>query len=384
MKLSRRSMNIQPSATIAFGTAGKKLAAEGISVMNFGLGEPDFSTPDYVKQVAKDAIDANFTYYTSASGILELKEAIVAKFKRDNNLAYDVKQVVVSNGAKHSLINVFFALLNEGDEVIIPTPYWTSYPEMVRLAGGVSVTCETDEGFHVTAEMIAAKVTDKTKIVIVNSPSNPTGAVLAKKELQKIADLCVEKDLFVISDEVYEYFCYDKKEHLSIASLGKEIYGRTFTINAVSKSYSMTGWRIGYCAGPSDIIAKIAAMQSHMTSNPNSIAQKAAVAALSGGLDYVTTMVDAFDKRRQYFADRLNAIEGISCAAPEGAFYIFAKIDFDLKSHDFCMRLLKEGHVATVPGSSFGAEGYFRLSYATDMETIKEGCSRIEKFCKNL
>jgi aspartate aminotransferase len=384
MELSKRAKEIQPSVTIAFGTAGKKLAAEGISVMNFGLGEPDFPTPDYVKQAAKDALDENFTYYTSASGIMELKEEIVAKLKRDNSLKYDVKQVIVSNGAKHSLINVFLALLDKGDEVIIPVPYWTSYPEMVRLAGGVPVFCETDKGFHMTVETVAAKVTDKTKVVIVNSPSNPTGAVISKKELKKIADLCVTQNLYVISDEVYEYFCYDDHEHVSIASLGKEIYDRTFTINAASKSFSMTGWRIGYCAGPEDAIAKMAAMQSHMTSNPNSIAQKAAVAALHGDKIYMKKMIAAFDKRRKYFVDRLNQIDGISCIVPEGAFYVFAKIDFDLKSYDFCMRLLQEGHVATVPGNAFGVEKYFRLSYARTMDDIKEGCGRIEKFCDEL
>ncbi len=369
---------------MGFGAESKRMAAHGISIIDLGLGEPDFHTPQHVKNAAKKAIDENFTYYTAASGIIALKQEIVAKFQRDNCLNYTIDQILVSNGAKHSLMNIFLTLLNDGDEVIIPVPYWTSYPEMIKIAGGIPVFCDSDATFHVTADYIAAKITNKTKILILNSPNNPTGTVILEKELKKIVELCLSRNVFVISDEVYEHFCYGNTTHVSIASLGDQIYNQTITVNAVSKTYSMTGWRIGYLAGPQELVAKMAALQSHMTSNPNSIAQKAAIAALHGNISYVHKMVNAFDKRRIYLANKINAIDGISCFVPDGAFYVFAKINFDMNSYDFCMRLLKEFHVTTIPGSAFGAEGYFRLSYATNLQTIEEGCNRIAAFCRFL
>jgi aspartate aminotransferase len=278
-------------------------------------------------------------------------------------------------------MNIFLALLNKGDEVIIPVPYWTSYPEMVKIADGVPVFCKTDASFHVTAAELAKKLTKKTKLVILNSPSNPTGAVIPKNELEKIAALCVQKKIFVVSDEVYEHFCYDKNTHTSIASLGKGIYDHTFTVNAVSKTYAMTGWRIGYLAGPKEIVKKMDALQSQMTSCPNSIAQRAAVAALMGDQFCVAAMRKAFDERRRYLVKRLQSIKGISCSLPEGAFYVFATISLKMSDVDFCMKLLNDALVAAVPGSAFGAEGYFRISYATSMENLKEGCDRIERFC---
>lgn len=381
--LSFRACNVQESATLAIGARAKALKAVGKKIIDFSLGEPDFPTPQQVKDAAVHAIKENFTYYTAASGIPELKQAIATKFQQENNLLYTPEQIMVSNGAKHSLMNVFLVLLNKGDEVIIPAPYWTSYPEMVKLAEGIPVFCSTDTSFHLTVDAVAKKITQKTKLLILNSPCNPTGAVIPKEELKKIAALCVKRKIFVVSDEVYEHFCYALNKHLSIASLGKEIFLQTITVNAVSKTYSMTGWRIGYCAGPQEIVQKMSSIQSQMTSCPNSIAQKAAVAALTGDQSQIQRMITAFDERRKYMVQRFHKIEGISCELPEGAFYLFAKIPKGISSEAFCMKLLQQTGVATVPGSAFGAEGYFRLSYATDMNTIKEGCDTIEQFCKN-
>lgn len=379
--LSKRAENVQESATLAIGASAKALKAAGKPVLDFSLGEPDFPTPRRVKKAALHAIKHNFTYYTASGGIPDLKNAVCAKLQRDNGLVYTPEQILISHGAKHSLMNIFFALLNKGDEVIIPTPYWTSYPEMVKLADGVPVFCETDAAFHVTAAMLEKKCTKKTKLLVLNSPSNPTGAVIPKEELEKIAALCIKKNIFVISDEVYEFFCYDGHKSSSIASFGKEMYDRTFTVNSVSKTYSMTGWRIGYLACPKEFVKKMDALQSQMTSCPNSIAQKAAVAALTGNQQCVQEMLCAFIERRNYINKRLTAVKGLSLLPPEGAFYAFVKFDFPFSSQDFCMKLLNDALVATVPGSAFGAEGYFRISYATSMNVIKKGCDRIEKFC---
>ncbi len=380
-QISSRVLAVQESATLAIGAQAKALKAAGKHLIDFSLGEPDFPTPQHVKNAAIDALEKNFTYYTAAGGIPELKQAIAAKYKRDNGLVYSPEQILVSSGAKHSIMNIFLGILNPEDEVLIPSPYWTSYPEMVKIAGGVPVICETDASFHATAALLEKKITSRTKLVLLNSPSNPTGAVIPKKELQKITALCVKHDLFVLSDEVYECFCYDKLQHVSIASLGKEISERTFTVNAVSKTYSMTGWRIGYLAGPKEIVSKLASLQSQMTSCPNSIAQKAAVVALAGDQKQVALMHKAFDDRRKYIIKQLNAIPGLSCPAPEGAFYAFVKFSYKVSSVDFCLSLLHDGLVATVPGSAFGNEGYFRISYATSVEVIKEGCDRLATFC---
>lgn len=381
--LSKRAEAVQESATLAIGAQAKSLKAAGKPVLDFSLGEPDFPTPRRVKKAAFSAIKNNFTYYTATGGIPDVKKAVCAKFQRDNGIVYAPDQILVSNGAKHSLMNIFFALLNKGDEVIIPVPYWTSYPEMVKLADGVPVFCATDEQFHCTAALLEKSVTKKTKMIIINSPSNPTGAVIPKEEIEKIAALCVKKNIFVVSDDVYEHFCYNKSAQTSIAAMSKEIYEKTFTVNSVSKTYSMTGWRIGYLAGPKELVRKMDAVQSQMTSCPNSIAQKAAVAALTGDQQCVQEMLRAFTERRNYIHKRLNAIKGLSLPAPEGAFYAFVKFDFPFSSQDFCMKLLNDALVATVPGSAFGAEGYFRISYATSMSVIKEGCDRIEKFCNS-
>ncbi|MEK6921488.1 MAG: pyridoxal phosphate-dependent aminotransferase, partial [Nanoarchaeota archaeon] len=313
--LSKRAEAVQESATLAIGASAKALKAEGKHVVDFSLGEPDFPTPRHVKEAATSAIKNNFTYYTAAGGIQDLKKAVVTKLQRDNGLTYAPEQILISHGAKHSLMNIFFGLLNKGDEVIIPVPYWTSYPEMVKLADGVPVFCETDAGFHLTATLVEKKITKKTKIVILNSPSNPTGAVIPKEEIEKIAALCVKKNIFVVSDDVYEHFCYEKSTHASIASLSREIYDLTFTVNSVSKTYSMTGWRIGYLAGPKELVKKMDALQSQMTSCPNSIAQKAAVAALTGDQQCVQEMLRAFTERRNYIHKRLNAIKGLSLPA---------------------------------------------------------------------
>lgn len=382
--LSKRVSGVQESTTLAMSSRAKELKAAGKPVIDLSVGEPDFPTPQHVKDAAALAINNNFTRYTPAGGIPELKQAIGAKLKRENSLIYAPEQILVSNGAKHSLMNIFFALLNKGDEVIIPIPYWTSYPEMVKLADGVPIFCKTDTDFHVTATAVAKKITKKTKLLVLNSPSNPTGAVTPKKELEKIAKLCVQKKIAVISDEVYEHFCYDTHQQTSIASLGKDVYDLTFTVNAVSKTYAMTGWRIGYLAGPKEFVKKMDALQSQMTSCPNSIAQKAAVAALAGDQSPVVVMKNAFDERRRYVVKRLRAIKGISCKAPEGAFYIFAKISQKMPDVEFCMKLLEEALVATVPGSAFGAEGYVRFSYATSMENLRDSCDRLEQFCAKL
>ncbi len=382
--LSKRAENVQESATLAIGASAKALKAAGKNVVDFSLGEPDFPTPRAVKKAALHAIKHNFTYYTAAGGIPDLKKAVCTKLQRDNGLAYTPDQILISHGAKHSLMNIFFALLNKGDEVIIPVPYWTSYPEMVKLADGVPVFCETDAAFHLTAIALEKKMTKKTKLLILGSPSNPTGAIIPKEELEKIALLCVKKNIFVVSDDVYEFFFYTGQKNPSIASLGKEIYDLTFVVNSVSKTYSMTGWRIGYLAGPKELVKKMDALQSQMTSCPNSISQKAAVAALTGNQECVQEMLRAFTERRNYIHKRLNAVKGLSLLPPEGAFYAFVKFDFPLLSQEFCMKLLNDALVATVPGSAFGAEGYFRISYATSLAVIKEGCDRIEKFCNSL
>jgi len=383
MKLSNIAEGVKPSITLVIGSQAKSLKAQGKNVMDFSLGEPDFHTPDHVKNAAFKAINDNFTCYTPASGINELKKAISEKFARENNLNYTYKQIVVSNGAKHSLMNVFLTLLNKSDEIIIPAPFWTSYPEMVKIAYGKPVFCKTDESFCLKAEFVKEKITKKTKAILLNSPSNPTGAVIPKSELEKIVKLCRENNIFIISDEVYEHFCYST-DHISPASLGKWSYENTITINSVSKSYSMTGWRIGYAAGPENIISKMSALQSQMTSCPNSISQKAAVIALSGSQNDLKKMQVEFKKRRDYIVKRLNSVKGINCKLPDGAFYVFPKINLGVSSEEFCLRLLQEEFVATIPGCAFGLEGYFRLSYATSMDVIKEGCDRIEKFCENI
>lgn len=381
--LAKRAQNVEPSPTLALSAKAKQLKKEGHKVIDFGAGEPDFDTPDVIKQAAINAIREGFTKYTAANGIIELREAICKKFKQDNAIAYEPAQVVVCNGAKQALYNTFMALLDPGDEVLVPRPYWVSYIDQIKLADGTPVLYETDN-LEVRASLIEQKITDKTKIIVLNSPSNPTGSIIDKAELDKIAALAVEHKLFVISDEVYEKFIYDGKKHISIASLNEEIKNLTITINAVSKTYAMTGWRIGYCAGPITVMNAISAMQSHATSNPNSIAQKAAVEAFHE-TESVEEMRKEFELRRNFMVERLNEIPGISCTMPEGAFYAFPSVKkTGLDGTAFCKRLLDEMKVVAVPGAAFGDDKHIRLSYAASVEHIQEGLNRIEQFCKKV
>ena len=394
MNLSRKGLSISPSATLAIDSKAKKLKAEGIDVVGFGAGEPDFDTPVHIKQAAIAAIEAGFTKYTPASGTMTLKEAICAKFKKDNGLDYAPANIVISNGAKHSLVNVFQAICNPGDEVIIPAPFWVSYPEMVKLADGVPVIVYTTEeqGFKFTVDQIRQAVTAKTKAIILNSHGNPTGMVYTREELAELADLTVEKALYVVSDEIYEKLIYDGKTHVSIASINEKIKAQTIIVNGVSKTYAMTGWRIGYTASTPEIAKIMSNVQSHATSNPNSIAQKAAEAAISGPQDMVATMVAAFASRRDYMVKRINSMPGLSCVNPNGAFYVMMNISqlmgkelAGLKiqsSDDFANVLLEKANVALVPGSGFGIDTHVRLSYATSQENITKGLDRIEQFLK--
>ncbi len=391
MELSKKFMDISPSPTLAIDSKFKQMKADGMNVVGFGAGEPDFDTPRHIKDAAIEAINAGFTKYTPASGTLELKKAIAEKFKRDNGLIYDPSQIVVSNGAKHSLVNTFGAILNPGDEVIIPAPYWVSYPEMVKYADGVPVTLFTTEesGFKFTAEQFEKAITPKTKAIVLNSPSNPTGMVYTEEELRAIADVAVKNNIYVVSDEIYEHLIYDGAKHVSIASFGEDIKELTIIVNGVSKTYSMTGWRIGFTASSAKIAKAMGNVQSHTTSNPNSIAQVATVAALSGPKDELDVMLRAFDERRKYMVDRINSIENLSCLMPQGAFYVMMNIS-KLKgktikgelintADDFAEVFLDKELVAVVPGNGFDAPDYVRWSYATSMDNIKEGLDRLER-----
>ncbi len=394
--LSKKALNISPSPTLAISAKAKQMKSEGIDVIGFGAGEPDFDTPDHIKEAAVKALQEGFTKYTPAAGIPELKEAICQKLKKDNGLDYKPNQIVVSNGAKHSLDNIFASLLDPGEEVIIPTPYWVSYPEMVKLNDGIPVFIETDSStsFKVTLEQLEKTFTSKTKAFILNSPSNPTGQVYSREELAVIADFAVKNNIFIISDEVYEKITYDEAIHTSIASLGPEISKLTIVVNAVSKTYSMTGWRIGYAATPPEVATAMGDIQSHLTSNPNSIAQKAALSAISGPQDCVEEMKKSFAQRRSYMVKKVKEIPYLDCLSPEGAFYLFVEVkdtfgktfknnkiaDVD----DFATCLLNEYKVAVVPGTGFGAPNYIRLSFATSQDNIQKGLERIEKFVKQL
>ena len=369
---------------------------KGIDVVGFGAGEPDFDTPEHIRKAAKDALDLGKTRYTPAAGMPELRQAICDKLKRDNGLDYVPQQIVVSNGAKHSLFNSFQALLEEGDEVIVPGPYWVSYPEIVRMAGGVPVIVEGREenNFKPTIDDFRAAVTDKTRAVVINSPNNPNGFVFTREELQAIGDLAIEKDLSIVSDEIYEFLVYDGAEHISIASLSPEIKERTIVINGMSKAYAMTGWRIGYTASPLNAAKAMTNFQSHSTSCPNSIAQYAALTALSGPDDQLKSMVAEFDRRRRRIVELINEIPGLSCKPPKGAFYVMMNIGgvFGKRyngapivdSMSFTQLLLDNSHVAVVPGAGFGADAYVRLSYATSMENIEKGLARIKEFVGKL
>jgi aspartate aminotransferase len=391
MGIAKRAQSIKPSPTLATAAKAKAMKAQGIDVVDFGVGEPDFDTPENVKQAGIKAIQAGFTKYTPAGGTDELKEAVIEKFKRDNDLTYEKSQVLISCGAKHSLYNIAEALFDPGDEVIIPSPYWVSYPDQVLLNDAIPVIVETTEaeGFKLSARALEKAVTKKTKALVLNSPSNPTGLAYDRKTLEDIAAVAVKHGVYVISDEIYEKLLYDGFTHFSIASLGQEIKGLTIVVNGVSKSHSMTGWRIGYAAGPKEVITAMANIQSQSTSNPCSISQKAALEALQGPQDFIRTMNAEFDKRRKYMVERLNRIPGISCLMPVGAFYAFPNVarlygksiqgKTMNNSSDLASYLLEEANVALVSGDAFGADPYIRLSYATSLQNIQKGLDRIEK-----
>ncbi|RLB74547.1 MAG: aspartate aminotransferase [Deltaproteobacteria bacterium] len=396
LTLSSRVQAIKPSPTLAITAKAKLLQAEGVDVVNFGAGEPDFDTPDNIKAAGIKAIEDGFTNYTAVPGIPQLRQAIVAKLKRENNLDYAENEIVVSCGGKHSFYNLAQALLDPGDEVIIPAPYWVSYPPMVSLAGGVPVVLETtqDEGFKLSPERLQAAITPKTRAVIINSPSNPTGAAYSEDELRALAEVAVKNSILLISDEIYEHIIYDGFVQLSPAELSPEIKAHCIILNGVSKSYSMTGWRIGFTAGPAPLIAAMTKIQSQSTSNPTSISQMAAIEAYNGPQDYVVNVLTDFSERRAFIIKALNEIPGISCFNPQGAFYAFPNVEGLLEkscngkkidsSLTLCEVLLDEAKIAAVPGEAFGAPGYMRLSYATSMENIVKGIKRLDDFVKEL
>lgn len=396
LELSKKAAAVKPSSTLAITAKAKELKAQGKDVVGFGAGEPDFDTPENICDAAIDAINNGFTKYTPASGIIELKEAVSKKFKKYNNIDYTPEQIVISNGGKHSLENIFTVLLNPEDEVIIPAPYWLSYTEIVKLAGGVPVIVKTskEQEYKLTAEALCKAVTNKTKALILNTPNNPTGMVYTDNELRDIADIVIDKDFYVVADEMYETLTYDGHKHISIASLGKEIYDRTITCNGLAKSYAMTGWRIGYTGSPLQIARMMGSVQSHQTSNPNSIAQKAAVEALNGPQDSVSQMNEEFNKRRQYVYERICNMPFVSTIKPMGAFYVFVDASEVLsKTHKgetvgtvakMAEILINEYNTAVVPCADFGFDDHLRLSYAISMEQIEKGLDRIEKFLKEL
>lgn len=389
INLSERLSGIEESATLAISARAKALRAEGRDIVSFGAGEPDFDTPENIKEAAIKAIRDGQTKYTPVGGIVELKDAVAGKFKRDNGLTYSRDEIIVSCGGKHSLYNLFQAILDPGDEVIIPAPFWVSYPAIVHLAGGGPVEFRTSEadGFKMSADSFRAHITPKTKAVIINSPSNPTGAAYTEKELAAIAEVALEKNVLIVSDEIYEKITYDGFRSSSIASVSDEVKKNTVVLNGVSKTYSMTGWRIGYAAGPAPIIKAMTSIQSQSTSNPASISQWAAVEALNGPQDALHEMVEQFGKRRDRMVEGLNSITGISCFKPQGAFYVFANIaraigkrngDMTIKgSVDMARVLLEDAGVALVPGAPFGDDSHLRLSYVVSMPHVEEGLKRI-------
>lgn len=396
LELSKRAAAVKPSSTLAITAKAKELKAQGKDVVGFGAGEPDFNTPQNICDAAIKAINDGFTKYTPASGINELKEAICKKFKDFNHLEYTPDQIVISNGGKHSLTNIFTALLNPGDEVIIPAPFWLSYPEIVKLAGGVPVIVKMtkEQNFKLTAEALEAAITDKTKALVLNTPNNPTGMLYTEEELRAIADVVVKKDIYVVADEMYENLVYGDQKHVSIASFGKEIYDRTITCSGLAKSYAMTGWRVGYTGSSKEIAKMMGSVQSHQTSNPNSIAQKAAVEALTGPQDSVKEMHAEFDKRRAYMYERVSAMPYLDTIEPMGAFYVFVdasealgksykgtKIESVAQIADI---LINEYSTAIIPCADFGFETHFRLSYAISIEQITKGLDRIESFLGEL
>ncbi len=387
MQLSSRVETLTPSLTLAIDSKAKAMKAEGIDVCGFGAGEPDFDTPEHIKAAAQAALETGFTKYTPSSGMPELRQAIAEKFKADNSIDYKPSQIIVSNGAKQSCYNAILAVCEPGDEVIIPAPYWLSYPEMVRLAGAEPVFVATTEenDWKITPEQFEDAMSPRTKMIILNTPGNPTGSVYTREELRAISEVAAEEEIYILADEIYEKLVYDGTEHVSIASLTPEAYDLTITVNGFSKAYSMTGWRLGYLGAPEAIAKAIDSMQSHSTSNPCSFAQKGGLAALKGDQQPVVDMREEFNIRREYMHGRLNSIAGITAIKPLGAFYVLANIsDLGLTSTNFADRLLSKANVAVVPGIAFGNDRTVRLSYATSMDMIKKGLDRIEEFSKTL
>lgn len=386
-RISQGAASLSPSLTLAIDAKAKAMKAAGEDVVGFGAGEPDFDTPQHIKDAAAKALAAGFTKYTPSSGIPELREAIAEKFKRENGLSFKPSQVIVSCGGKHSCYNVILATCGVGDEVIIPAPYWLSYPEMVKLAGAKPVILQTTDKteFKVTPEQLRKAITPNTRLFILNTPSNPTGSVYSPEEIKALGDVCVEKNILIMSDEIYEHLLYDGAKHKSVASFSPDHLAHTIIVHGFAKAWSMTGWRLGFLAAPEPIAKAIDAVQSHSTSNPCSFAQKGGVAALTGPQDHLPKWLAEFDKRRRFAHQKLNSIPGISCVNAKGAFYLFPNISgTGLKSSDFCAKLLETEKVAAVPGVAFGADDYIRLSYATGMANIEKGLERIDKFCRTL
>ena len=387
MKLASRVNQVTPSLTLAIDSLAKEMKKNGEDVCSFSAGEPDFDTPTHIKAAAKKALDEGKTRYGPAAGEAGLRKAIAEKLLQDNQLAYNADNVIVTNGGKQSLYNLIMALIEAGDEVIIPAPYWLSYPEMVTLAGGTSVIVNTslENQYKITPEQLEAAITPKTKLFVLNSPSNPTGIVYTPEEIAALAKIVVEKDILVVSDEIYEKILYDGAIHRSIASFGPEIFQRSIISNGFAKAFSMTGWRVGYIAGPVEIVKAMTKIQSHSTSNVCTFAQYGAIAALESPQDCIEEMVKAFSERRQYILERVRAIPGLDCPTPNGAFYVFIDISqTGLKSGDFCQKLLETQKVAAIPGIAFGADDCIRLSYATDLKTIEKGLDRLAQFISTL
>jgi len=386
-KISKHAASLSPSLTLAIDAKAKQMKAEGQDVVGFGAGEPDFDTPQHIKDAAATALASGFTKYTPSSGIPELRQAIVEKFKNENGLTYKPSQIIVSCGGKHSCFNVIMATCQEGDEVIIPAPYWLSYPEMVKLAGATPVIVETTDRteFKLTPQQLRAAITPRTRLFVLTSPSNPTGAVYAPEEVKALGDICVEKGVLIMSDEIYERLLYDGATHKSVASFSQEHLAHTIVVHGFAKAWSMTGWRLGFCAAPEPIAKAIDAIQSHSTSNPTSFAQKGAVAALTGPQDHLPKWLAEFDKRRRYAHQKLNQIPGVTCCNARGAFYLFPNVSATgLKSAEFCAKMLEQEKVAAVPGIAFGADDYIRISYATSMSNIEKGLERMDRFVRGL
>ena len=387
MEISERAAQLTPSLTLSIDSKAKGMKAEGIAVCGFGAGEPDFDTPEYIKKAAIEALEAGFTKYTPSSGIPELRQAIAEKLAADNGLDYRAAQIVVSNGAKQSCYNAIFATCQPGDEVIIPAPYWVSYPEMVRLVEAEPVIVPTSErnSWKMRPEDFENAMTPRTKMLIMNSPGNPTGSVYTREELEAIVNVAAEEDIYILSDEIYEKLVYDDAKHVSIASLSKEAYDLTITVNGFSKSYAMTGWRLGYLAAPDAVAKAVDSIQSHTTSNPSSFSQYGALAALKGDQQPLADMREEFDMRRNYMFERISKISNVTAVKPQGAFYALVNISqLGLTSQNFADRLLSKANVAVVPGAAFGDDRTIRLSYATSLDVIKKGLDRFQDFCRTL